>query len=119
MRKRLHALGIAAILVVATADVAAQISSASGPGRPQGPPAPALVPIPADVAKMPFMNPALPTDQRVEDLLHRMTLEEKASQLVNQARAIPRLGIGGGQPNTGASIAEGAFTIEGSQKLPE
>ena len=27
------------------------------------------------------------------DLVHRMTLEEKASQLVNDARAIPRLNI--------------------------
>ena len=33
----------------------------------------------------------LPVDQRVDDLISRMTLEEKASQLVNQARAIPRL----------------------------
>src|SRR5580704_19597922 len=30
---------------------------------------------------------------RVDDLVGRMTLEEKASQLVNQARAIPRLGV--------------------------
>jgi beta-glucosidase len=49
--------------------------------------------VPPDVAKMPFMNPALPTDKRVDDLLGRMTLEEKASQLVNQSRAIPRLGV--------------------------
>ena len=28
---------------------------------------------------------------RVDDLIKRMTLEQKASQLVNQARAIPRL----------------------------
>jgi beta-glucosidase len=41
----------------------------------------------------PYLNPALPTDQRVSDLISRMTLEEKASQLVNQARAIPRLQI--------------------------
>jgi beta-glucosidase len=40
-----------------------------------------------------YLNPVLPTDQRVSDLLARMTLEEKASQLVNQARAIPRLQI--------------------------
>jgi beta-glucosidase len=30
---------------------------------------------------------------RVDDLVGRMTLEEKASQLVNQARAIPHLGV--------------------------
>ncbi|HXY00027.1 MAG TPA: glycoside hydrolase family 3 C-terminal domain-containing protein [Candidatus Limnocylindrales bacterium] len=41
----------------------------------------------------PYLNPALPTEQRVNDLISRMTLEEKASQLVNQARAIPRLQI--------------------------
>jgi beta-glucosidase len=44
-------------------------------------------------AKPAYMNPKLPTEQRVADLISRMTLEEKASQLVNQARAIPRLQI--------------------------
>ena len=42
---------------------------------------------------LPYLNPALPTNQRVDDLVARMTLEEKASQLVNQARAIPRLQV--------------------------
>jgi beta-glucosidase len=42
---------------------------------------------------LPFMNASLPPEQRVMDLVHRMTLQEKASQLVNQARAIPRLGV--------------------------
>jgi beta-glucosidase len=41
----------------------------------------------------PYLNPDLPPTQRALDLVHRMTLEEKASQLVNQARAIPRLKI--------------------------
>ncbi|HEY1658425.1 MAG TPA: glycoside hydrolase family 3 C-terminal domain-containing protein [Candidatus Sulfotelmatobacter sp.] len=41
----------------------------------------------------PYLNPDLPVDQRVDDLISRMTLEEKASQLVNQARAIPRLHV--------------------------
>jgi len=40
-----------------------------------------------------YLNPALPMEQRVDDLVSRMTLEEKASQLVNQARAIPRLQV--------------------------
>jgi len=44
-------------------------------------------------ADMAFRDPALPIAQRVEDLIGRLTPEEKASQLVNQARAIPRLGI--------------------------
>ena len=40
-----------------------------------------------------YLNPSLPVNVRVDDLLSRMTLEEKASQLVNQSRAIPRLHI--------------------------
>jgi len=42
-----------------------------------------------------YTNPQLPFEQRVDDLISRMTLEEKASQLVNQARPIPRLGVPG------------------------
>jgi len=41
----------------------------------------------------PYLDPTLPVEVRVDDLLARMTLEEKASQLVNQSRAIPRLNI--------------------------
>jgi beta-glucosidase len=44
-------------------------------------------------ASPPYLNPALPPQARAKDLVGRMTLEEKASQLVNQARAIPRLKI--------------------------
>ena len=46
-----------------------------------------------DNSNLPFMNPKLSPEARAADLVHRMTLEEKASQLVNQARAIPRLGV--------------------------
>jgi beta-glucosidase len=46
-----------------------------------------------DVSNLPHMNPSLSPEQRAADLVHRMTLEEKASQLVNQARAIPRLHV--------------------------
>src|ERR1700735_2466226 len=41
----------------------------------------------------PYLNPKLTPEERAADLVHRMTLEEKASQLVNQARAVPRLSI--------------------------
>jgi beta-glucosidase len=41
----------------------------------------------------PYLDPSLPLDQRVDDLVSRMTLEEKASQMQDSARAIPRLGI--------------------------
>ena len=44
-----------------------------------------------DSSNLPYMNPKLTAQERAADLVHRMTLEEKASQLVNQARAIPRL----------------------------
>src|SRR5215213_1299391 len=40
-----------------------------------------------------YMNPALPPQQRAEDLVRRMTVEEKVTQLVNQSRAIPRLDV--------------------------
>jgi len=40
-----------------------------------------------------YLDPSQPLTVRVDDLVSRMTLEEKASQLVNQARAIPRLQI--------------------------
>ena len=40
-----------------------------------------------------YLNPDLPVDQRVDDLVGRMTLEEKASQVVHQAAAIPRLKV--------------------------
>jgi beta-glucosidase len=40
-----------------------------------------------------YLDPAVPPEQRAADLVGRMTLEEKASQLVNQARAIPRLNV--------------------------
>jgi beta-glucosidase len=44
-------------------------------------------------AVMPFRNPALPIEQRVDDLVSRMTLEEKVSQLIDRAAPIPRLDI--------------------------
>jgi beta-glucosidase len=41
----------------------------------------------------PFQNSSLPVAQRVDDLVSRMTLEEKASQMRHAAPAISRLGI--------------------------
>ncbi|HOF86972.1 MAG TPA: glycoside hydrolase family 3 C-terminal domain-containing protein [Armatimonadota bacterium] len=41
----------------------------------------------------PYLDPSLPIAARVADLLGRMTLEEKASQMLNVAPAIERLGI--------------------------
>jgi beta-glucosidase len=47
----------------------------------------------AQEAKPLYMDPSKPLDNRVNDLVGRMTLEEKASLLVNHNRAIPRLGV--------------------------
>src|ERR1700722_16147805 len=47
----------------------------------------------AQNTSQPWFNPDLPTAQRVDALIAQMTLTEKASQMVNQARAIPRLGV--------------------------
>ena len=44
-------------------------------------------------ARPPYLDPSLPVDQRVNDLVSRMTMEEKASQMQDVAHAIPRLGI--------------------------
>jgi beta-glucosidase len=41
----------------------------------------------------PYMNTALPIDQRVDDLIHRMTLDEKVSQMRDHSPAIPHLGV--------------------------
>ncbi len=41
----------------------------------------------------PFRNPDLPIDERVVDLISRMTLEEKVSQMQFVAPPVERLGI--------------------------
>lgn len=41
----------------------------------------------------PYKNPSLPIDKRVDDLVARMSLEEKVSQMMNAAAPIERLGI--------------------------
>jgi beta-glucosidase len=51
-----------------------------------------LLPAQAQESK-PYLNPALPLDQRVADLVGRMTLAEEVSQMQNDAAPIPRLGI--------------------------
>jgi beta-glucosidase len=42
---------------------------------------------------LPYQDPSLPVEERVKDLVSRMTLEEKVSQTLNASPAIERLGI--------------------------
>jgi beta-glucosidase len=44
-------------------------------------------------ARAPYLDPDLDFDVRAADLVSRMTVEEKVSQLTNEAAAIPRLGV--------------------------
>ena len=44
-------------------------------------------------ARAAYLDPSLPLEQRVNDLISRMTLEEKVSQMQDVAAAIPRLGV--------------------------
>lgn len=46
-----------------------------------------------DVTSLPFNNYKLTFETRVNDLVGRLTLEEKVAQMLNAAPAIPRLGI--------------------------
>jgi beta-glucosidase len=42
---------------------------------------------------LPYMDPAVPVERRVDDLIGRLTLEEKVEQMRDHAPAIPRLGV--------------------------
>lgn len=44
-------------------------------------------------AQLPYQNPNLSSEERAKDLIGRLTLEEKASLMLDQSPAIPRLGI--------------------------
>ncbi|HEX6624749.1 MAG TPA: glycoside hydrolase family 3 C-terminal domain-containing protein [Pyrinomonadaceae bacterium] len=73
LRKGSRAAALALCLVVVTLPVSAQTQ------KPDG--------------RSPYLDPSLPLDRRVADLVSRMALEEKVSQMMNAAPAIPRLGV--------------------------
>ncbi|MFL6211280.1 MAG: glycoside hydrolase family 3 C-terminal domain-containing protein [Pyrinomonadaceae bacterium] len=54
-------------------------------------PAPAQTP--AAAPRPDYLNPRLPVERRVDDLVRRMTLEEKVAQMMSKAPAIERLGV--------------------------
>jgi beta-glucosidase len=45
------------------------------------------------IGKFPFQDYKLPMEKRVKDIVSRLTLEEKVSQMLNATPAVPRLGI--------------------------
>jgi len=83
MRTHPALLGFVLLFSIATA--------AQQPAHPPTPP-PTNEQIKA-AAAMPFRDPSLPIDKRVDDLVGRLTLEEKVEQLIDRAPAIPRLDI--------------------------
>jgi beta-glucosidase len=46
-----------------------------------------------NASPFPFQDPDLPIEERIADLVGRLTMEEKAAQMLHEAPAIPRLGI--------------------------
>jgi beta-glucosidase len=79
------ALAGAGGLVIASCDQAAAVPT---PGRP--PP----TTMPSSTADRPiYADPARPIEERVNDLVSRMSVEEKVSQMGSEAPAIERLGI--------------------------
>ena len=66
-------------------------------------------------AKLAYMNPELSPEERATDLVHRMTLAEKPII----AQGDYTIGIGGGQPETGAPSVSGHLHIDGRYALPD
>jgi beta-glucosidase len=42
---------------------------------------------------LPYLDPTLPREQRAADLVSRMTLDEKVSEMMNSSEAVPRLDV--------------------------
>jgi beta-glucosidase len=63
-----------------------------------------------------YLNTNLSAEIRAADLVHRMTLQEKVSQLVNGARAIPRLGV---KSYNWWSEALHGVAVNGTTEFPE
>lgn len=49
--------------------------------------------LPAQQYEYPFLNPNLPIEERINDIISRLTLDEKVQLMKHAAPAIPRLGI--------------------------
>lgn len=51
-----------------------------------------LIPLQAKDYDYPFQDPSLPVEERVEDLISRLTLSEKVQMMKHQSPAVERLG---------------------------
>lgn len=74
----------------------------------------ATVPFQAFGQKPPYLDPSLPVTFRVDDLISRMTLQEKVDALQNNAPGIPRLGIqpyGSGHEGLHGVVGPGYTTL--------
>ncbi|MFU0799674.1 MAG: glycoside hydrolase family 3 protein [Xylanivirga thermophila] len=69
------------------------------------------------MGKYPFENPDLPLEDRVEDLILRLTLEEKISLLPTQQAAVERLGIR--EYSVGGEAAHGVAWVGEATVFPQ
>lgn len=91
------------ILTACCLVVTLQAGSVSRTVPPQAAPAGTVVPSPVEGVQaassspagelLPFRNPDLPLEERVRDLISRLTLSEKVRMMKHASIAVPRLGI--------------------------
>ncbi|WP_184918830.1 glycoside hydrolase family 3 protein [Saccharothrix ecbatanensis] len=76
-----------------------------------------LIPLPAHAQELPFRDPDLPRAVRIDDLVGRLTADEKVSLLHQYQPAIPRLGIGAFK--TGTEALHGVAWLGESTVFPQ
>jgi beta-glucosidase len=54
------------------------------------------------IERLPYRDPALPLDKRIDDLVQRLTLDERIAMLHQYPPAVPRLGLGAFRTGTEA-----------------
>ncbi|MGW0519183.1 glycoside hydrolase family 3 C-terminal domain-containing protein [Crossiella sp. NPDC003009] len=69
------------------------------------------------IERLPFRDPARPTRERVDDLLGRLTLDERIAMLHQYAPAVPRLGLG--PFRTGSEALHGVAWIGQATVFPQ